>query len=118
MWTYNQTNELCHFGVKGMKWGVRRAAQNRTKEKRKGTLAVTKSHSNDDNKKQKKQKMEKAIAIGRVVGLVTAGVAVAKLTHDINKLEKGRQAIQASIKKLDAERFEMAQDYISWLQKH
>lgn len=25
MWSYNYTFELCHYGVKGMKWGVRRA---------------------------------------------------------------------------------------------
>lgn len=27
MWKYNYTNELYHYGVKGMKWGVRRTKE-------------------------------------------------------------------------------------------
>ena len=31
MWQYNYTNELYHYGVKGMRWGVRRARRENKK---------------------------------------------------------------------------------------
>ena len=34
MWTYNYTNELYHHGVKGMKWGVRRAEKKAARAER------------------------------------------------------------------------------------
>ena len=35
MWRYNYTNELYHYGVKGMKWGVRRTPEQLGRKKSK-----------------------------------------------------------------------------------
>ena len=67
MWEYNQisnSDELYHYGVLGMKWGVRRARKN-------GASYVYKSHGQkkyekkidqikSSNKKNKKEKLAKA----------------------------------------------------------
>lgn len=67
MWEYNQisnSDELYHYGVLGMKWGIRRARKN-------GASYVYKSHGQkkyekkidqikSSNKKNKKEKLAKA----------------------------------------------------------
>lgn len=70
MWAYNYSTELCHHGIKGMKWGVRRY-QNKD-----GSLTIA-------GKKQKKQLSTKnkiAIAAGVTVAAATV-VAGAYFTH-------------------------------------
>lgn len=50
MWTYNSTEELKHFGIKGMKWGVRRY------QKKDGTLTPSGKLNNKQNNSEKKSK--------------------------------------------------------------
>ena len=51
MWNYNYTDELYHYGILGMKWGIRRAAK-------KGTTYTYKSHTT----KKYEKKAQKALA--------------------------------------------------------
>lgn len=61
-------NELCHHGIKGMKWGVHRRAE------RVGTSASSRSNtaSTEDNR-TRRMKVKKAVKIGAVL----AGTALA-----------------------------------------
>lgn len=48
MWNYTNTDELCHYGVKGMKWGVRRTPAQLGH--RPGDSSVTRKVKNDYNR--------------------------------------------------------------------
>jgi 2'-5' RNA ligase len=43
MWAEGEVNTLTHYGVKGMKWGVRRSAQQRYAERQQGRAAVNRA---------------------------------------------------------------------------
>lgn len=49
MWTYNQTNDLFHHGIKGMRWGIRRF------QKKDGSLTSLgkKRYGDSDNSNQR-----------------------------------------------------------------
>lgn len=49
MWTYNNSNELYHFGMKGMKWGVRKQkrADSKASKKLAGMIRNVKTAADD-----------------------------------------------------------------------
>ena len=55
MWKYNYYNELCHYGVKGMKWGVRRDNDIFSN----GTIRTKLSEINNSKKLNTKDQVEK-----------------------------------------------------------
>lgn len=73
MWEYVQTNELYHYGVKGMKWGIRRYQNKDGTLTSKGKKRYEKSNdnSNDEdeikNNKSRKILTKRNIAIGATV---------------------------------------------------
>ena len=79
MWTYNQTNELYHFGIPGMHWGIRR------------------NKSNSSNKKQRNKK--KLIAVGAITATTVLAAYGANKLLDMR--EKARIAKQYPIEKIN-----------------
>ena len=86
MWeyNYNYSNELYHYGIRGMKWGVRRY-QNKDGSY---TNAGKKRRSADPETIQKRKDTAKKVAIGlAAVGTVAAATALyGKNSEVINKM--------------------------------
>ena len=59
MWEYKHTDELYHYGVPGMKWGVRRQSGSRSKGGSKNKNGINKQRSNTSTLK-KYQKLTEA----------------------------------------------------------
>ena len=66
-------NELYHYGVKGMKWGVRRARKNDVS----GTSSKKRKTDNDDNQTTKKKGLSDRQKTALKIGAAAAGTALA-----------------------------------------
>lgn len=86
MWEYNHTNELYHYGIKGMKWGVRRY-QNKDGTY---TSAGKKRRSQDPETIQKRKDTAKKVGVGlAAVGTVAAATALYGKNRDtVNDMVK------------------------------
>lgn len=113
-YTYPSNLELCHYGVKGMKWGVRhdyepvgrrRSGKNtethsNAKKSSRSTNVTTSKSSSDKNRFHLSEKQKKVLKVGAaIVGTALAAYGGYKLGRFIAS-GKAREAGEAAVRKM------------------
>ena len=81
-------DELQHFGVKGMKWGVRKASGSQSSARKNAEGSVS-----DEERKAQRRATAKKIAIGVAAVAAVAGVSYVAVKHYNKKqMDSGRRA--------------------------
>lgn len=94
----NEEDYLEHFGVKGMKWGVRRYQNKDGSLTSRGKKRYKRSEESEENEKERKARRKRNIKIAIGVSVGVAAVAVAaygiyKMNSSGNNIEKGKSAL-------------------------
>ena len=105
-------NELQHFGIKGMKWGVRRY-QNKD-----GSLtpAGKKRYDESDEEREKKEKSKKTKAKVATAAVATAAIATTAAMNK-DKIKKGMDFVNANKPSKGEKKETTVEDYKESLKK-
>ena len=99
MWTYNYSSELYHTGVKGMKWGVRRAQKQLSKITGRDRNSISEEEADDFRREVKATKRGKGISLNSGVNLKTGAFEVVSITNSRNQ-EVGKEYAQNVLKQV------------------
>ena len=94
MWNYTYTNELYHYGVLGMKWGVRRNGSNTSSSSKSKRITM-----HDDYKEAHSKKSVKSMSdneLRKRINRIQMEQQYSKLNP--SKIDKGKQYINGVIK--------------------
>ena len=104
MWQYSRNNELYHYGVKGMKWGVRRSVSKSIKTKIKSSFKDKHLGINENGrisliKGKTSSKAKKNFAIRTALWIGNIGVTAYIATHP-NTIITGENAVDKILGKI------------------
>ena len=85
MWNYNYTDELCHYGVPGMRWGRRKSTSSSSGKATKAKTELTPEQKKARNKK--------------IVGGILAGIGAAAVAAGTVAYIKNKDKVDSSVKK-------------------
>lgn len=111
MWEYNyyDPDVLCHYGIKGMRWGVRRVRNNSGV----GTKSSSKKPLTDEQKMARKKTAKKVLAASAMALTITAAAALYAKNPAVNKIiNSAGQTTLSALKKGKTKAINAGKNYV------